>query len=104
MASGRVYDIADALHFDPGGDIVVSETQEIPSSFFDRTAALRDEQRHNPLVSSGDFEHLASIPVGAARLWRQLYGVDVDRMTNSELLRFLQSRDGHEKLITTPNR
>lgn len=101
------FGVENRLHFDPDGTddpvAVVEDRQTIPSSFHRQLSDIREGQRHNPLYRSGEFQHIARIPTGVARLWRQLYGFDLWEATNEEIVTFLAGLDGHEKLIVSPH-
>ena len=80
MATATTYDLKDALVHADGVEVVTRHTQEVPGSFFERNAALREAQS-----GSDEIEHLASIPVGVAQLWKQMHGFDMHEAMREEL-------------------
>lgn len=101
-----VAEVEHRLHFEPDASddpvAVVEHRQRIPAAFFSQLDAIREGQRHSPLFTDGEYQHVLRIPTGVAELWRNTKGFDIYAASAEEIVQFVQGLGDFDRLIVSP--
>lgn len=78
-----------SFHNDPGGDLVIKNTQDIPDEFL---TALRHERMDSLHTPAGEMHRVCSIPTVVVDEWkRQGFDINVEPVT--EIIKRLKKHD-----------